>query len=556
MASPSTSPEDFAKAAYDYVVVGGGTAGLVVAARLTENPDITVAVVEAGGWDPNVPGVNIPGLVGSTLFNPNHDYAFFTVPQQNSNNRAVYQPRGKGLGGSSTLNFLGMNRPWFVVACTILMSPSAIEALGNPGWNWESIVTYMKKSEKTYSLDPGVAKEFTIDLPDEKWHGTSGPLSKSYPTHFNALHTAITTTFDKVGIPLNSEPNSGDLLGSSMQFTSVDPTTATRSHSASAYYLPNAERKNLHVLINSPVSKITFVPDSSPLVANGVEVVNDGRKFHLAARKEVIVCAGAFQSPQVLELSGIGNKTILEKHGIQTLLDLPSVGENLQDHIFSCIINEIDPALTPSISPWLKTRRRSRKFRVYNSLPRMRKQLEIQRKWFHDPKSGEAEFIPFPGFFLPTGLKMTPGMRYSSMTGVILHPTSRGLLWKPARPGVLLAIVKFGLKLYATAPWADVVRAPVAPSAEQRASDEGLVQYIKDTCCPVYHPVGSVSMLPREDGGVVDPRLRVYGTANVRVIDASILPISLLAMQEISAHSQATVYAVAEKGADLVKEDM
>ncbi|KAH9945914.1 uncharacterized protein BXZ73DRAFT_95435 [Epithele typhae] len=538
MAIPSTSADEFSKSAYDYVVVGGGTTGLVVAARLSEDPDVSVAVIEAGGWDPEVPGVNIPGMVGSTLFNPKHDYAFFTVPQTNSNGRKVYQPRSREgpwglIGGASfvnyelfenaaflhvfwwQINFLGMNR-------SSAHEYDAIEALGNPGWNWEEFLKYMVKSETTFPLD-----------------------SQAYPTHFNALHTAITTTFEKVGVPLNSEPNSGDLLGSSMQFTSVDPVSATRSYSATAYYVPNASRKNLHVLINSTVSKIVFESGSVPLVANGVEVLNDGRKFN----DHISACIIDEIDPSIDTIDPTLSQEPEEIKKVQALY-----AEKKGFLSSACAdIFAYAPASTFVPPEQVKAWDDQMNMLLKTASPGLKKQLEIQRKWFHDPKSGE----------------MAPGKRYSSMSGIILHPTSRGSVHiastdPTASPAIdtnyfgnpqdletLLAIVKFGLKVRATAPWADVIRAPVAPSAEQRASDEGLVQYIKDNCGPVYHPVGTAAMLPREDGGVVDPALRVYGTANVRVVDASILPM------EITAHSQATVYAIGKRwGADLIKKDM
>ncbi|KAI0636746.1 GMC oxidoreductase [Trametes polyzona] len=541
--------EQFSSIKFDYIIVGGGTAGLVLAARLSEDPSTNVGVIEAGSWDPNVPAINVPGLCGSILGNPEYDWAFMSVPQKHANNRAVFQPRGKALGGSSMV---------------------AIEALGNPGWNWDGFLKYFKKSETTLPTAPDAAKAYGLASPDSQYHGDSGPIVKGYPTWFNPLHVPFLETLEKLGVPRNPDPDNGNNMGAVTSFVAVDSRTATRSYAANAYYEPNSSRKNLVVLTNATVSKINFRPGSSPLVATSVEFLHSGQKYIAAARKEVILAAGSFQTPQLLELSGIGNRELLNKRGVQTLVDLPS------DHVYVYSIHEIDPqyetvdfardpeeavrqqelyksgkgyltsalaslfgfvpaktfATEDQLRDW-----KARALATVQDVPDgLKKQLELQIQWFLDPNSAEAELLPFPGFFLGSPVKPEPNTRYSSMVSTILHPLSRGSVHissadpmaapaidpnyfsNPLDLEMLTALLKSTLKLYETSPFGDPVRKQVAPTPEVAASDDALKEYIKDNCGCVYHPLGTASMLPREDGGVVDPQLRVYGTANVRVV--------------------------------------
>ncbi|EIW60103.1 GMC oxidoreductase [Trametes versicolor FP-101664 SS1] len=566
MTSPATA-EVFASTTFDYIIVGGGTTGLVLAARLSEDPAVTVGAIEAGEWHRGVEGISVPGLCGSLIGNPQYDWSFSSDPQKHVNDRSIFQPRGKALGGSSMVS-----KP----ECSHRASAreyDALETLGNPGWNWAEFLKYMKKAETTIPLSSDVRPEYGIPATQrDEWHGNSGPVVKSYPTNFNTLHIHITDALETLGVPKNPEPSNGINVGSVTTFAAVDPRTATRSYSANAYFEPNAGRKNLVVTTGSSVSRIIFRPESSPLLATGVEFIHGDSTFTAMARKEVILCAGVFQSPQLLELSGIGKGDILNKYGIKILLDLPGVGENLR----VIMIHEIDPKYEtvdflqdPEESKLQQELYKAQKGYLSSALatvlgfvpakalasddqvrkwkemgenailaapPGVKKQLELQMKWLDDETSAEAELIPFPGFFLPCGLKPEPNTRYSSVLATTMHPLSRGSVHivsadpkhppaidpnyfaNPVDLEMMLALIKFTLKLYQTTPLCDVVRKQVAPSPEQSATDEALVKYIKDNCNTVYHPIGSAAMLPREDGGVVSPDLRVYGTANLRVV--------------------------------------
>ncbi|KAI0743800.1 GMC oxidoreductase [Daedaleopsis nitida] len=592
----------FASTVFDYIIVGAGTAGLVVAARLSEDPSVQVGVIEAGDWDPSIPGVSIPG-------NPRHDWNLYTVPQQHANGKALPLPRGKGLGGSSTLNIAMLDR-------APAHEYDAIEALGNPGWNWNEFLKYFKKSETAQPSDPEHAAKHALTEPNTNWHGTSGPLLKSYPLHFalGPLQEKIVRAHENLGVPFNVEASNGNKTGYTQLFTCVDSATATRTNSATAYYVPNAHRENLMVLTGAVASKITFKTGISPLQATGVEFIFGAEKHHVCVSKEVILSAGSFQSPQILELSGIGNREVLSQHGVETLVDLPAVGENLQviptisdvEHIHVPVLVEVNPQYEtldalrqPEVAARameLYSKKQGPMIAVaaassYSFIPAstfmsmrqiekwtngaqavkeqapagLQKQYDTQIKLFRHLASAEGEVMPFPGFLPRIPMEPTPGTGYLTLVAAILHPLSRGsvhiasgdpliapaidpsFLSRQEDLDVLLAITKFALKLTQTEPLSGAVRKLCSPTPDVAASDDALVRHIKENYGCVHHPVGTASMLPKEDGGVVDPELRVYGTLNVRVVDASILPL------EIAAHPQATVYAIAEKAADIIR---
>ncbi|PIL34201.1 hypothetical protein GSI_03912 [Ganoderma sinense ZZ0214-1] len=656
----NVTPEQFVSTTFDYVVVGGGTAGLVVAARLTEDPNVTVGVIEAGEWEPDLPNINIPGelsfdlglaytaqhtppkkrltarhhvgLSGSIIANPKYDWSFLTVPQKGANGRQIYHPRGKVVGGSSAMNILIYDR-------ASAREYDAIEALGNPGWNWNEFLKYFKKAETTLPPDPDVAAKHHLRDLDPRFHGDSGPLVKSYAAHYSigTLHDPLLETFKNLDVPINYDANDGNKLGFTSTFTTVDSRTATRTGSGKSYLEPNAERKNLVVLTGATVSRVTFLKGSSPLKATGVEFLRGEKTYHVAVAKEVLLAAGTFQTPQILELSGIGNKDILSKHAIETLIDNPlfqrcdgalvvvwKCSANIsQDHCWTYAIREIDPrhetfdgaqqpervALAQELLcvlsaqeflPFLSVICSLSKKGPLSSAPSvifaflnaktfvsngqvdqwkqevqitasavpkgLKKRFEKQIEWFANESSVEGELMLFAGFLPYAGIKPpSETAHYMTIVSTVMHPLSRGSVHiasaDPTAPPAIdpnylahpqdlemsLSLMKLALKVFETKPLANDVRELVAPSPKQAATDEGLIEHIKNSCSCVFHPVGTASMLPREDGGVVDPQLRVYGTANLRVVDASILPMQL------SAHTQGTVYALAEKAADIIK---
>ncbi|KAF8645763.1 hypothetical protein AX16_007630 [Volvariella volvacea WC 439] len=613
---PITTAAELASKSVDYLIVGGGTAGLTLAARLTENPDVVVGIIEAGTDDLSAPGIFIPAMMGSTIANPTYDWTFFSVPQPRANNRVVLQPRGKGLGGSSLINFLGMAR-------ASKEEYDAVEAFGNKGWNWESFLKYMKKSETTIlgDLSPEEAKKYAV-IPDSSVHGTDGPIIKSLPKVYTEIHAKLFDTAETLGVPRNLESNNGRNVGGVTTYATIDPRSATRSSAASAYYQPNAARPNLLVLINAQVTKVLFEQaGNGEQRAVGVELVQNGEKSSITGvKREVVLAAGSFQTPQVLELSGIGNPDILGKFNIPTLIDLPGVGENLQDHVYVPTVAEIDSkyetvdvlfdpellkeqqalygqqkgllATIPApaflflssyhlgteqeVKAWQEAADRNSKANLSNNtLSILRKSLEkqynFQRQWFFDKNHAQAEIINYLGHQPIPGLQAVPGKRYTTLITSLMHPLSRGTVHiassDPLAPpaidpnyfanesdlDLLVKVLQFTLRVYNSGPLGEAVKDNVLPphdviqGGSPEEQTERLKEWVKQWCGPVYHPVGTAAMIPREEGGVVDSNLKVYGTTNLRAVDCSVLPM------ELSCHTQSAAYAIGEKAADIIK---
>ncbi|PAV21553.1 alcohol oxidase [Pyrrhoderma noxium] len=609
---PLLSTGDIGSVNVDYVVVGGGTAGLTLAARLTEDPNVSVLVIEAGSYHEATPLIDIPALMGQAVTNPKYDWTFFSTPQEHANNRVILQPRGKGLGGSSLLNFMGMFRP-------SKEELDAIEILGSKGWNWDSFLKYLKKSETTYksNLSPGDAKRFGAD-PDPAFHGTDGPIAKSLPTIWPTILGNFFAAAEVLGVSRNPDTSNGRNIGSMTSFASINPTTAKRSYATPAYLEPNIGRKNLLVLTDAQVTKLLLEDDKSSLKkAVGIEFIRDGERYTIGGvKKDVIISAGSLQTPQILELSGIGNQSILSKFGIKTEVDLPGVGENLQDHVGVVVINEVetveetmdvlaDPEVAQAhqelykecrglltfvpaigftflsggtlgnkedIKSWRERAHASYTESIAKAIPELKsgleKQYKIQQQLISDDKQPIAEVIMINGH-LPVPYSVpVKGKRYNSNFCILMHPLSRGNvhiissdpLTAPAIDpnyfsnatdlDVIVHAVQFSLRLNNTSPMKECVLSQVVPSKEVLdRGEEGLKEYIKENCGPVYHPVGTASLLPREDGGVVDANLKVYGTSNIRVVDLSIIPL------ELACHTQAMAYAVGEKAADIIKSE-
>jgi choline dehydrogenase-like flavoprotein len=231
---------DFNTRSYDFVIVGGGTAGLVLAARLSEEEHISVAVIEAGEHISDMPQISIPGMAGTGIMNERIDWCFKTVSQPAVDMRQLAQPRGKVLGGSSALNLLVAGRG-------SASEYNAFETLGNPGWNWESFLKYFKKSETLNYPNPEFAAKYKIAW-NPQYHGSNGPLQLTYPHYVWALQDPFVQTLENLNISANPEPSNGNNSGATFIAGCVDPRSMTRSYAASAYYEPISHRQNLTIL--------------------------------------------------------------------------------------------------------------------------------------------------------------------------------------------------------------------------------------------------------------------------------------------------------------------
>ncbi|KAG8785534.1 hypothetical protein FRC12_017462 [Ceratobasidium sp. 428] len=599
--SLTSSGPDFASQAYDYVIVGGGTAGLTVAARLSEDPNIVVGVIDAGQYLVNDPLIDTPRSAIAMQGNPKYDWMFKSTPQPNLNGRIVDLPRGKVLGGSSGINLMVFNR-------AAKAEYDAWGALGNPGWSWNDLLPYMKKAEHFTSTDP-FRSSFGDPNPTAIFpsQGQDGPVAASYNDWYSDMTTPYNQAIIKSGVPANYNPDSGDPFGHYNSATSVNRTTGKRSYAGSAYFAYNAARPYLIVLTGAQATKVNFSNATrvgDKITATSVSFVSNSASYEVRVRKEVILSAGSFQSPQLLELSGIGNSTILQQFGITPLIELPGVGENLQDHPLISASYELKPGhttfdilrnnltyaaaaqaqyatthdgiyataisilsfvdLKTFVQDKLKLLATTAQFLLKlgtGATPLQRAQYAIQSYWLTQ-KLGHVEFIFNPGYFGAGVPKANTS--YIAMLMVLQHPFSRGSvhinsadpLAKPTcDPNYfsktfdqysLVEALKFSLKVTQTEPLASSIVARQDP-APNVTSDADLLTYAKSYLRTIHHPIGTAVMASKKLGGVVDSKLKVYGTTNVRVVDASVIPLHM------GTHLSRTVYGTAEKAAAIIK---
>ncbi|KEY73491.1 hypothetical protein S7711_03659 [Stachybotrys chartarum IBT 7711] len=570
---------------YDYVIVGGGTAGLGLATRLSLGlPHRQILVIEAGAEGFDDPEIYIPGMrtraVGGEI-----DWNLTSIPQQYSNDRIVNQPRGKVLGGSSALNFITHNRA--------SLPEYDWEALGNEGWDADTFFAAMLKSEN-YT---GVGSQHY----GTEGVGYGGPIQTVINRVIADHQEAWIPTFNNLGIETNLESMGGDVNGVMYQFNTISADPWVRSYSANAY-LPLAG-PNLHVMTETRVAKINLSGKGrGNKRATGVTLV-DGRVIR--ARREVIVSAGSLQTPQLLELSGIGRSDVLAAAGIKQLINLPGVGENLQDHVRVQVNVQLreglistdllrtnmtfdaeqleryragEPGLYDysnsgfSFTNWEQAVGPDRDLELKalaESVEAQEPALQTMKEWMNDPVVPQVEIIYSNGYvgsrFPAVGSELY-GVSFISFVGCLMHPLSRGsvhirssniedaplidpnYLAEPYDLEALVEIVKYSRRVAQTEPMRSNLGAEYEPGPEVVTDDE-IREYVRQTVVPVSHPTSTAALLPREDGGVVDARLRVYGTDNLRIVDASIMPVL------VSAHITSAVYGIAERAADIILED-
>ncbi|GKZ27311.1 hypothetical protein AbraIFM66951_004894 [Aspergillus brasiliensis] len=330
----TSSLEDFLTQTYDYLIIGGGTAGLVVATRLSANPDVRVGVIEAGDAGFDDPNITNPGKISAMLHNPKYDWMYQSTPQAQNQNRSHHIPRGKVLGGSSAINFMAYGRP------------SAVDlddwstAVGSSDWSWAGLAPYYRKSEQLESAGLTPSTSDVCPVQGEA-HGTQGPIHTSLGPWQAPIETSLLAAMDETsGLSRPQEPWNGEHLGFHRCLFTIDRSTGLprRSYSANGYLWPVLSRSNLHVLTNAAVTRILLDDEQC---TRGAELVFGSNHYQVTVKREVILSAGALESPKLLELSGIGDPGLLASLGVPCRVPLLGVGMNLQEHPVSAVVYEL-----------------------------------------------------------------------------------------------------------------------------------------------------------------------------------------------------------------------
>ncbi|MEM8899955.1 MAG: choline dehydrogenase [Bacteroidota bacterium] len=525
---------------FDYIIVGAGSAGCVLANRLTENPEVTVLLLEAGSSDKKQE-VHIPAAY-TKLHYSEVDWGYHTVPQPFVKNRKMYQPRGKVLGGSSSTNCMAYIRG-------NKLDYDEWRDLGNPGWGYEDVLPYFKKAENN--------QQFV-----DQYHGQGGPLNITHATRWkNPLGEAFVNSCIESGIPANKDFNGAKQEGAGLfQFTIKK---GKRHSTATAFLKPALKRKNLLVITEAHIQRVML--DNSR--ALGVEFLTDGALDWAYAEKEVILSAGAFNSPQILMLSGIGPVDQLKLKGISAVTDLPGVGQNLQDHLISGIsaLATKKNTLNSAENFWNILRYFLFKKGPFTTSPlqacaflKTKKGLDRPDMQFHFAPAHstdihDIEVFPYgvDGFsILPTLLrpKSVGSVTLNSnnpMEAPVIDPNyfsdEGNEDYEAMMAGMRMA--RMVLESDAFTPFRKEIHFPTNYKDDKALSEHMLS--VVETC---YHPVGTCKM-GMDSMAVVDSRLLVHGYKNLRVVDASIMP------TVISGNTNAPVIMIAEKAADMIKQD-
>jgi choline dehydrogenase-like flavoprotein len=528
---------------FDYVIIGAGSAGCVLANRLTEDENVSVCLLEAGPRDKS-PLIHIPAGFIRMLFDPKYNYMFMSPPDPNMKSRPTFVPRGRTLGGSSSINGMiymrGHRRDFDEWA-----------ELGNSGWGYDDLLPYFRKSEHNEDYDNAA-------------HGRAGPLNVKYlesPNKLNRVFLEAAESLQKRRIP---DFNAGDNEG--FGIFQVTIKNGRRHSVATAFVHPVEGRRNLKVITDARVERIVLEGGR----ARGVELEVYGAARRIDVRNEVILSAGAIQSPQILMLSGIGDGEELRKHNIEVRHALRGLGQNLQEHI-SAPVHYMSPRITsygvsipamPKIAWNFLLYAFARKGFLGNNIVESGGFIKSQPGI--DRPDIQHIFVPThqgkPGQLLAWG----HGFR---ITCVLVRPKSKGRIGLASAnvgdppvidfrffsdPGgedmkALIRGIKDARRIL-TAPAFDKYRGAAVWPSDNVQTDAQIEDFIREFSSTVFHPVGTCKM-GRDDMAVVDDRLRLRGIEGLRVVDASIMP------TVTTGNTNAPTIAIAEKGADMIKAD-
>jgi len=524
---------------FDYIIVGAGTAGCVLAARLSENPDNRVCLIEAGGSEKH-PYISIPAAVGCAIMNPKMGWGLSTEPQEGLNGRRVPLPRGKIIGGCGSINGMAYYRgdgkdydDW--------------AAEGNSGWSYADLLPYFLRSEHN------------PEYKDSPYHNTGGPMGVSFIPKPNKLCNAFNEAMEDMGFPYCEDFNTAHPNGYGFRQGSI--WKGKRVSTAATYLRPAMKRKNLTVLSKSPTRRVLFEGKK----AIGVEIQSPAGIQSYGAGKEVIVSGGAYHSPHILLNSGVGDSAHLQEIGIDVVHDLKGVGKNLHDHPSTYTALDMEDSTSYAIS-WKAMPRDIMQFfqyALFRGGPMASNLFEtnayIKTLPYSDRPDLQLVFQPARRNIKPFPIPINHG--YAVAT-VCLYPLSRGAVTLASNdplqaPKIDLGLGKErediqtllrGLKLARQVALHDSFGqydATERVPGKDIQSDDELEAYIRETMITVHHP-GSTCRMGNSDTDVVNHELKVHGMENLRVADASIYP------RVPGANTNASVVAIAEKAADMI----
>ena len=528
---------------FDYIIIGAGSAGCVLANRLSADPAVQVLLLEAGPRDWH-PYIHMPAGLAKLVNEKGVNWDYATAAEPQLNHRALWWPRGKVLGGSSSINAM----------CYIRGVPGDYDdwaARGADGWDWDTVLPYFQRGEHN-------------ERGSDVWHGGDGPQYVSDLRHSNPLSHAFIQAGQQAGYPANADFNGPQQPGFGLyQVTQKD---GARCSSAVAYLDPARARANLTVITGAHVSRITFdARAGGGRRANGVVYTARGKAYHQAAAREVLLSGGAINSPQLLMLSGIGPAAQLRRHGIDVVADAPQVGENLQDHLDICTLRHCtQPVSYDRVSDlriafdyYLRGHRGAGSSNIAEA------GAFVRSRYAPDDRADiQMHFVP--AMLDDHGRHRLQGDGYT-LHACFLRPRSRGRVGLVSANAADKARIEanyltdaegFDLKMMVECarlsrelfaqPAFDAFRgAPIFPARDDLSDDE-LVAFIRAKAETVYHPVGTCRM-GSDQQSVVDTQLRVRGVDGLRVVDASVMPTL------IGGNTNAPTMMIAERAADLIR---
>lgn len=518
---------------FDYIIVGAGSSGCVLANRLSADPSVRVCLIEAGGND-NSPRIQTPAGTITLYKSKRYSWNFFSAPQQHLGGRSLHTPRGKALGGSSSMNSM----------IYIRGHASDYDRWAQPGWDWASVLPYFKKSENNrLGQDPAL-------------HGRGGELNVEAARDPNPVSALFVKAAEKVGIRRNDDFNGATLEGCGIY--NLTQKNAKRLSSYRAFVAPVLGRTNLTVVTDCTVKSVVV----EQKVAKGVVVDSEGVQTYLRARREVILSAGALGSPQLLLASGIGPAAELAAAGIEVRHDLPGVGKNLQDHLDGLVTVRSKSPLTLGFSLGSLPAILASPLRYLVSKMGWLTTNYVEAGGFARTPLAEAlpdvQFHFVPGYRSHRGRLFEWGHGYAVHT-CVLRPKSIGelrldrdgqlvidfnFLSDPADAKVLVEGLKLARRILADSAFDGLRGKEMLPGAHVQ-TDQQLLDYVRDYAATVFHPVGTCKM-GSDPLSVVDPQLRVHGVQGLRVVDASIMPTL------ISGNTNAPCIMIGEKAAQMI----